>query len=487
MPDVTDRLLVADALLGPDFAPAGPTEIRFEGGRIAAIGPAPAGEPVAGLALPAPVNAHDHARPLSATSFGLAGEPLETWLVGLGAMPAVDAGLAARAALARAAAGGVAGAMVHLTRPMGLVPLEEEAAQIAAAAEAVGVRIALALSLRDRNPLVYGDHAPVLEGMAARDGAAAARLAEALARAMPPPAAQIAAVEAVATALAGTGTPVQFGPTGPQWCSPALLEAVAEASARTGRRVHMHLLETRYQRAWADAEHPEGLVRWLDRIGLLSPRLTLAHCTWARPDELELLAAAGVTVAVNSSSNLHLASGIAPVREMLARGVRVAMGIDGCALDEDDDALRELRLMRALHAGPGFDGPMTLQAALTAACATGRAALGLADGGGQLAPGAPADILVLDLAALDRDRLVPVDPRALLMTRARREHVRGLWVAGRPVVADGRLTGLDQPAAEEALRAAYRAALPATAAFRDGWPALRPALAGWYRERLGCC
>lgn len=491
---MTDRLLVADALLGPDFAPAGPTEIRLRDGRIEAIVPAPEGAPegaaVAGLALPAPVNAHDHARPLSATSFGLAGEPLETWLVGLGAMPPVDAGLAARAALARAAAGGVAAAMVHLTRPMGLVPLEEEAAQIDAAARAVGLRIALALSLRDRNPLVYGDHAPVLEAVAARDGAAATRLAEALARPMPPPAAQIAAVEAVAAALSGTETDVQFGPTGPQWCSPALLEAVAEASARSGRRVHMHLLETRHQRAWADAEHPGGLLRWLDRIGLLSPRLTLAHCTWARPEELEIIAASGATVAVNSSSNLHLASGIAPVREMLARGVRVAMGIDGCALDEDDDALRELRLLRALHAGPGVEAPgartMTPGAALTAACVTGRAGLGLPPGG-LLEPGAPADILLLDLAALDRDRLLPVDPRALLLTRARREHVRGLWVGGRPVIADGRLTGLDPAAAEEALRAAYRAALPATAAFRDGWPALRPAIAAWYRERLGCC
>ena len=70
---------------------------------------------------------------------------------------------------------------------------------------------------------------------------------------------------------------VQLGPAGVQWCSKPLLEAVAEDSALTGRRIHMHLLETIYQRAWADANFPDGVVRYLRDIGLLSERLTLAH------------------------------------------------------------------------------------------------------------------------------------------------------------------------------------------------------------------
>ena len=72
----------------------------------------------------------------------------------------------------------------------------------------------------------------------------------------------------------------------------------------------MHLLETRYQREWSDHHHPHGVVKYLDDLGLLSPRLTLAHCTWAREDELDLLAQRGVTIAVNASSNLHLHSGL---------------------------------------------------------------------------------------------------------------------------------------------------------------------------------
>ena len=63
----------------------------------------------------------------------------------------------------------------------------------------------------------------------------------------------------------------------------------------------MHLLETRYQREWADREFPGGIVRYLDSIGFLSERITLAHCAWARPDELDLLAERNVTISVNTS------------------------------------------------------------------------------------------------------------------------------------------------------------------------------------------
>src|SRR4029450_11469645 len=111
----------------------------------------------------------------------------------------------------------------------------------------------------------------------------------------------IALVDAVASACASETFDVQYGPAGVQWCSDALLRGIAQASARTGRRVHMHLLETMYQREWADKTSPTGFVRFPDEIGLLSPRLTLAHCTWARPEDLELIAERRATISVNTS------------------------------------------------------------------------------------------------------------------------------------------------------------------------------------------
>ena len=127
------------------------------------------------------------------------------------------------------------------------------------------------------------------------------------------PKAYIELTDAIAAAIAGPKVDVQLGPAGVQWCSKPLLEAVAENSAQTGRRIHMHLLETIYQRAWADQHFPDGIVRYLRDIGFLSERLTLAHCIHARPDEIEMIAASGARIVTNFSSNMHLRSGLAPI------------------------------------------------------------------------------------------------------------------------------------------------------------------------------
>src|SRR5258708_32172043 len=79
-------------------------------------------------------------------------------------------------------------------------------------------------------------------------------------RAPMPPQAYIELTDAIASAISGPKVDVQLGPAGVQWCSKPLLEAVAENSALTGRRIHMHLLETVYQRAWAQANFPECMV-----------------------------------------------------------------------------------------------------------------------------------------------------------------------------------------------------------------------------------
>jgi cytosine/adenosine deaminase-related metal-dependent hydrolase len=122
--------------------------------------------------------------------------------------------------------------------------------------------------MRDRNPLVYGPADPVL---AALDEGDRAEVEARFLGPLLPAAEQVAAVDAVAERVAGAMVDVQYAPNGPQWCSDPLWEAVAEGSARTGRRVTTHLFETRYQREWADRAYPGGLVRRWREIGLLSP------------------------------------------------------------------------------------------------------------------------------------------------------------------------------------------------------------------------
>ena len=488
-------LLLADPGTEPARADVG---IRIDGGgRIAAVDALD--HPVPGrrlLALPALANAHDHARTFRSATLGAFGQPLESWLPFLGVVPGMDPYLCAATSFARSVRHGVTHLMVHYTRVQGGMPYVDEARAVARAARDVGVRIGFAVSMRDRNGIGYADDATMLAAL--RPG-----LREAVARRLSvkpvAPAQQLALVDEVAAMVAQEGhadhVTVQYGPTAVQWCSTPLLEAVAHASADTGRPVHMHLLETKYQREWADAAHPEGIVRFLDDIGLLSPRLTLAHCTWARSDELALLAERGVTLAVNTSSNLGLKSGIAPLPDMLKQGCRVAMGLDGMAFDEDDDALREMRLAFALHRGWGFDTAMTARQLWAFGAGHGpRSVAGAAARAhGRIVPGEPADMVLLDWDALDDDALfADTDPLQLLLARANGTHIARVIARGRTVVDGGRVLGIDEPSLRAALLERMRSALaadPAHAAWRDDVRALADDLAPFHRNGHfgGCC
>jgi cytosine/adenosine deaminase-related metal-dependent hydrolase len=471
-------------LLPTDGGPAGaPVDLVIEDGAIAAIAPA-AGKPERHrLALPALANAHDHCRPLSPTSFGAAGKPLETWLLRLAAMPPIDPYLGALAAFGRAARGGAGSVMAHYTRFHGPMPPVEEAREIARAAREIGVRVTLAVFMRDRNPLVYGDHVTLMSALpdAARATVEAAFL-------QPPSSVeeQIARVEAIADAVESPTFAVQFGPNGPQWCSDSLLAAIARRSAETGRRVHMHCLETRYQRAFADRAYPEGVVERLRTLGLLTPRLALAHCVYALDEDLDRIAASGAVIATNPSSNLHLASGVAPIGEAIRRGCRVALGVDASALDEDDDVVREMRLGHFLHGGWGYETVVERGDWLAGVVANGRFANG-APGDGALKVGAPADILILDLDRLDRDAVMPVEPIDLVFARATAAHVDRLIVAGKDIVRDGTLVNVDLDGTEAALRQEYRDKIGSRAAFLGAWRDLEPAAVAHYRDGLGCC
>jgi cytosine/adenosine deaminase-related metal-dependent hydrolase len=464
------ELHCAHVLTAAEASAASARTIRIDGESITAVEAAPADAALPLLALPPIANAHDHARAVRSSSIGAAGKPLETWLHYLAVIPSVDPYLAAANSFARSALGGAGAVMAHYTRVQGFTDLPTEAKEVARAAADVGVRVGFAVALRDRNPLVYGPSEPIL---AALPPPAREEIVRRVVRAPLPVAEMIALVDGVAAAAASPTFDVQYGPNAVQWCTPALLEAIAEASARSGRRVHMHLLETRYQRAWADAEFPDGIVRYLDRIGLLTPRLTLAHCAWARPDELELIAARGATISVNTGSNLGIRSGVAPLAEMVRRGCRVALGLDGLALDEDDDGLRDMRLAHLLHGGSGFRVEVSRADILAMAFRNGRRSVTNAEAGGALAGGEPADILLIDWDALDDDRLVAdLDPLALLFARVTARHIRELIVAGRPVVRAGRVLGVDYPALREEMRARMRAAMAQSSAFAAAVAAL---------------
>lgn len=426
--------------------------LDIAGGRITAIDHARGG---AGKAmLPALVNAHDHGRGLRSAAFGAFDQPLESWVASLRMVPGVDLYTTCVVAFGRLALSGVA-AISHVHIPGGGDTVEE-ALTVARAARDVGVRVAYALPVVDANAFVYGGpsrfctcHNPADWSVVRNwDGRPESAIE------------QMERIGEVAAACESATFSVQYGPAGPQWVTEAGLRRLGELSAGDGRRIHMHLLESTAQRQWSDRHYPAGLLAHLDALGLLSPALTLAHCVWLTDAEIDLLAARGATAVINTSSNLRLRSGIAPVRRFAERGLRFGFGLDGLAFNDDEDALFELRLLSLLHGPRGFDDPGVDRAAMwRAATANGRFTIdGQADAG-RLAVGADADIVVVDVAALAEDGVAALcDPLDLIMTRAARRHVSDLFVAGRQVVSNGRLTGVDLDAAERELIAAARAA-----------------------------
>ncbi|MFK4508237.1 amidohydrolase family protein [Bradyrhizobium daqingense] len=464
---------------GPDRGVSDNVVLRHDGGVITGIAEG-AGPGPRSFVIPAFVNAHDHAR-ATASSFGAVGMPLESWIFRTALGTPVDPYLTAASALARSAKAGCAAMMVHYTRPSGTIPLVDEARAVAKAASDVGIRIAFAMAVRDQNPIVYGDAEPMLSGLSRDDRKT---IEDLFVRAPIPPRAYIELTDAIAAAIAGPMVDVQLGPAGVQWCSKPLLEAVAENSARTGRRIHMHLLETVYQRAWADQHFPD-MVRWLRDIGFLSERLTLAHCIHARPDELEMIATSGARIVTNFSSNMHLRSGLAPIAAAHGCGCAIAVGVDGLALDEDDDILREMRLVQMVHGGLGFKPNWTPAEMFALAIRNGRRATG-APGSGELAAGNPADYVVIDLDRLDRDQIMPVDPMALLFARGNATLVKEVVVAGKTIVRDGVCAGVDLPAIEQELRAMYRANVGKLDSFRRMWPPLGERLGAWFEQQLTC-
>nr|WP_305038018.1 amidohydrolase family protein [Neorhizobium galegae] len=400
------------------------------------------------LLLPMPVNAHDHGYGIRTLDFGSLDDALETWIPTMRLRPRTDAYLEALVAFGRLAKTGVA-ATIHCHNSLNAARMVDEALEVIRAAKDIGIRLGLSCPLLDHDAWAYdGGPERLKPFLSPTDWEALSPLAPRYA----PFRDQLAAADAVAAANSNPLVDVQYGPIGPQWCSNALLEAIAEASAANDRRIHMHLLESPRQRAWLDRRFPQGIVRYLDDIGFLSPRLAVAHGVQLRPDEYELLAERGVQLVSNPSANLRLRSGIAPLAEAAKRGLHFGIGLDGGAFDDDQDLWREMRLLYFLHGGRELERSFTAAGIFDAAIRTGATVVNAPLG---------EDFTVIDYEALIADSVFDdLDEAEVLLNRMSAAHAKAVYVAGRPVMRDGRLVNVDFDAARKELLAQARADLP---------------------------
>jgi 5-methylthioadenosine/S-adenosylhomocysteine deaminase len=212
---------------------------------------------------------------------------------------------------------------------------------------------------------------------------------------------------------------------------------------RLGVPLLTHLAETKGEVHDTAARYGRTPVRHLARLGVLTDRLIAAHCVWVDAEEIDMLAAARAGVVHCPPSNLKLASGIAPVPDQLAAGVRLGLGTDGAASNNELNLFAEIQAAALIHKGVRLD-PLAVPApaALETATIGGARALNLDHLTGSLEAGKWAGVVILDL---EEDNLVPLyDPVSRLVCAAAATDVRTVLIDGRVVLEGGKLLTLDE-------------------------------------------
>jgi len=233
-----------------------------------------------------------------------------------------------------------------------------------------------------------------------------------------------------------------LAPHAPYTVSDRSFEQVLTYSSELEVPIQMHLHETEDEIRDSMTRFGVRPVERLRRLGLLGPALIAVHAVHLTDEEIELLAVQGASVAHCPSSNLKLASGIAPVARFVERGLNTGLGTDGAASNNRLDLFEEMRIAALLaKATSGRANSVPATTALHMATLGAAHALGLDHQIGSIAPGKLADLCAVNL---DATALSPVyHPLSHLVYAASREDVSHVWVAGHPAVEQGRLTGLD--------------------------------------------
>ena len=188
-------------------------------------------------------------------------------------------------------------------------------------------------------------------------------------------------------------------PHAPFTCTPEILRACAALAAEFDAPLQIHLAETALEVSNCRKENGVPVIAYVEKHGILDVKVVAAHCVHVDESEIGLLQSHNAGVVHNPSSNLKLASGVAPVRDMLKAGISVGIGTDGAASNNDLDMFEEMRLT-ALVAKNANNDPTVLPAVQAVAMATrmGARALHMEQLIGSLEPGKRADLILVDIA-----------------------------------------------------------------------------------------
>jgi 5-methylthioadenosine/S-adenosylhomocysteine deaminase len=242
-------------------------------------------------------------------------------------------------------------------------------------------------------------------------------------------------------ALIGTA----FAPHAPYTVNDANFERIRMLADQLDLPVHLHLHETAQEVSDSLKLHGQRPIARIDRLGLLNDRLIAVHMTQLTEAEIHLCAERGVSVVHCAESNLKLASGFCPACALLKAGVNLAIGTDGCASNNDLDMLGETRSAALLAKAVANDAAsFNAFEALHAATLGGAKALGFEDKIGSIEAGKDADLVCVDLSALETQPLHHVVSQLIYATG--RQQVSDVWIAGVQKLRQRELVDMDSAA-----------------------------------------
>jgi 5-methylthioadenosine/S-adenosylhomocysteine deaminase len=227
----------------------------------------------------------------------------------------------------------------------------------------------------------------------------------------------------------------------PYTCSPETLQKAKALARETGSLFFLHVAETREEAAQIKKQHGRTPVRLLHDLGVLDEKTVCVHCVWLEAGDIGLLRKSGAKVVTCPESNMKLGAGIAPLAELLAAGVEVGLGTDGCAGNNDLDLFQEMASCARLHKVAALEPTRLPAAALLGMATTGGAGvLGLEGQTGRLAVGLRADCIIIDRR---QPHLTPFHNPETLVYAGRASDVSTVLIDGRVIMENRRILSFD--------------------------------------------
>ncbi len=395
--------------------------------------------------LPGLINAHHHGFAVTSAQLGLGESPLEPWLLAWAGLRERSRYLDKLLSAARLLSSGVTATVDFWS---GGDSSDEFAGAVREALRGyreAGIRVAFAPGIKTQSFLVWG------AGEDERFIGSLTPDLRPLARSLLPRS-QVSeddyfdVMEEIGRECADDArVDLWYSAPGPQWVNDAFLQRIAARVESAGVGLQTHVNESLYEKLHGPRAYGASTMVHLERLGVLSPRFSIAHGVWLDDDEIDAMARTGAAIGHNPGSNLRLFAGIAPLNRLRAAGVTVGLGMDATTLDDDEDMFAEMRLALRLHREAALGAPHVSPRHILGLATTGGAKLMLKESRlGKLAPGFAADMVLIEIDGIRQPWAAPEgDLVDLLLLRCGRRDVHAVLVGGEEVFRDGAPTRFD--------------------------------------------